>query len=358
LIQLGKPQIGLSEKISVWRQLSSGHLAQGSKVLEFERKFSKLSGTDHVIAVNSGTSALHIGNLSLGLGPGDEVILPSFTFAASANSVALTGAKPVFCDVDPDFFTLDPTKVRALITARTKAIMAVHLYGQMSDMEALKELASEFDLLLIEDAAQAHGAAQNGRPAGSWGNFAAFSFYPTKNMTTGEGGAITTNSVDLNRMSRLLRNQGMIERYKNEVVGLNNRMTEISAVIGIMQLRKLKKFTSLRIRNAEILTDLLGDVKGIQLPKIRKNSIHVFHQYTILVDSERDKFSVELEKLGVKSAVYYPEAVHKLPAYGEDINLPVTESLNARCLSIPVHSALKKKEVYKVAKAIRKVLGQ
>jgi dTDP-4-amino-4,6-dideoxygalactose transaminase len=236
--------------------------------------------------------------------------------------------------------------------------MAVHLYGQMSDMEALEELAKELNLFLIEDAAQAHGAALSGRPAGSWGDFAAFSFYPTKNMTTGEGGAITTNIFDLDRMGRLLRNQGMIERYKNEVVGLNNRMTEVAAVIGLAQLRKLEKFTSLRIRNAEILNELLGDVEGIQLPKIRKNSIHVFHQYTILVDSERDKFSVELEKLGVQSSVYYPEAVHKLPAYGEDLHLPVTESLNARCLSIPVHSALKKNEVYKVAKAVRKVLGR
>lgn len=358
MIQLGKPQIGLSEKISVWRQLSSGHLAQGSKVLEFERHFSKLSGTNHVIAVNSGTSALHIGNLALGLGPGDEVILPSFTFAATANSVALTGATPVFCDVDPVFFTLDPIKVRELITEKTKAIMAVHLYGQMADMVGLQALAREFNLFLIEDAAQAHGASLNGIPAGNWGDFAAFSFYPTKNMTTGEGGAITTNSSSLERSSRLLRNQGMIERYKNEVVGLNNRMTEISAVIGIAQLRKLDKFTTLRIRNAKLLSDSLSGTKHVSLPKTREGSTHVFHQYTILIDGSRDEFSKDLKKLGVESSIYYPEAVHRLAAYGHKFSLPVTESLNSKCLSIPVHPGLSVRAVKAVARAVRKALGQ
>jgi dTDP-4-amino-4,6-dideoxygalactose transaminase len=308
--------------------------------------------------VNSGTSALHIGNLSLGLGPGDEVIVPSFTFAATANSVALTGATPVFCDVDPDFFTLDPSRVRELISDKTKAIMAVHLYGQMADMFALRAIAKEFNLFLIEDAAQAHGASLNGIPAGGWGEFAAFSFYPTKNMTTGEGGAITTNSSTVDRSSRLLRNQGMIERYRNEVVGLNNRMTEISAVIGIAQLTKLKNFTSLRIRNAKLLSDLLVDTKHINLPKIRVGSTHVFHQYTVLIDGPRDEFSRDLKKLGVESSIYYPEAVHRLVAYGHQFSLPVTDSLTSRCLSLPVHPGLSIRNVQTVAKAVRKALGQ
>ena len=358
MIHLGKPQIGVREKVAVWRQLSSGQLSQGAKVSVFEDKFSNFSGAKHVIAVNSGTSALHIGNLALGLGPGDEVILPSFTFAASANSVALTGATPIFCDVDPIFFTLDVEKARSLITKKTKAIMAVHLYGQMADMVGLQALAKEFNLSIIEDAAQAHGAELNGTAAGKWGKFGAFSFYPTKNMTTGEGGAITTDLPELDRMSRLLRNQGMIERYKNEVVGLNNRMTELAAAIGIVQLERLPKFTKIRIRNANLLSALMGDLKGIRVPKVRSGSTHVFHQYTILVESDRDGFSKELEKLNIQSSVYYPEAVHRLPAYAQSQSLPVTESLNSRCLSIPVHPKLTIRNIHRLADAVRKVLGE
>jgi len=357
MITLGGPSLGLAEKVAVWKQLSSGQLAQGAKVAEFEGKFATWSGCQNVVALNSGTSALHVGNLALGLQAGDEVIVPSFTFAASANSIALTGATPIFCDVDPVYFTLDPEKVRSLITPKTKAIMAVHLYGQMADMASLKVLAKEFDLFLIEDAAQAHGAHLNGTPAGGWGDFGAFSFYPTKNMTTGEGGALTTSQAKIDRSSRLLRNQGMVERYKNEVVGLNNRMTELEAVIGIQQLKRIDNFNSRRIRNASILSTALSGLNGVQVPTVRPNSKHVFHQYTILVTQDRDQFSKELAKLNVQSAAYYPTPVHRLPAFRVDANLPVTAQLTSACLSLPVHPSLSRSKVQKVAMAVRQVLG-
>jgi len=357
MIGLGGPSLGFSEKLAVWGQLSSGKLAQGPKVAEFEASFAEWLGAKNAIAVNSGTSALHIGNLALGLGPGDEVIVPAFTFAASANSIALTGATPVFCDVDPHYFTLDPTQVEKLITPKTKAIMTVHLYGQMSDMAALKAISDKHSLFLIEDAAQAHGAHIDGVPAGSWGDYAAFSFYPTKNMTTGEGGAITTGNEDLVRVSKLLRNQGMLERYRNEIVGLNNRMTEIAAVIGLAQLKKIDGFTAKRIRNARILSEALFDVPGIQVPAVRENSRHVFHQYTVLVEGDRDSFASRLRSLGVDSATYYPVPIHKLSPFASKEVLPVSDHLSQHCLSLPIHPSLSPSRTKKVASAVRKAIG-
>lgn len=357
MIGLGGPSLGLREKLAVWAQLSSGKLAQGAKVAEFEASFAKWLGAKNAVAVNSGTSALHIGNLALGLGPGDEVIVPAFTFAASANSIALTGATPVFCDVDPTYFTLDPVQVEKLITPKTKAIMTVHLYGQMSDMTALKGIADRRKLFLIEDAAQAHGAAIDDIPAGSWGDYAAFSFYPTKNMTTGEGGAITTGSDDLVRVSKLLRNQGMLERYRNEVVGLNNRMTEIAAVIGLAQLKRIDGFNAKRVRNAGILTGELSGLPGVQLPVARENSKHVFHQYTVVVDGDRDSFASELRSLGVDSSAYYPVPIHKLAPFASKESLPISEHLSEHCLSLPIHPSLSPSRVKRVASSVRKVLG-
>ena len=357
MIGLGGPSIGLREKAAVWAQLSSGKLAQGLRVSEFEAKFASWIGAEFAVAVNSGTSALHIGNLALGLGPGDEVIVPSFTFAASANSIALTGATPVFCDVEAEYFTLDPIKVEALVTKNTKAIMAVHLYGQIADMVSLRKIAHKHNLFLIEDAAQSHGAALNDVPAGTWGDYAAFSFYPTKNMTTGEGGALTTANPDLVRKAQLLRNQGMLERYRNEVVGLNNRMTEIAAVIGLEQLKRLEGFNSKRIRNARILTEKLDNLPGISVPAVRTGSKHVFHQYTIIVDGNRDSFAKELKSAGVETGIYYPFPVHKLEPFSSTSNLPVTDYLTQHCLSLPIHPSHSPSKIAKVAAAVRKVAG-
>lgn len=357
MISMSKPRIGLAEKVAVWRQLSSGRLAQGEKVREFEDKFARWVGSSACIAVNSGTSALHIGNLGLGIGPGDEVILPSFSFAASANSVALTGATPVFCDIEPDFFTIDPLKVSKLITEKTKAIMVVHLYGQMAEMNQISQIASAHGLMIIEDAAQAHGAHLGGRPAGTWGDYGAFSFYPTKNMTTIEGGAITTSLEGVEHFARMMRNQGMIAKYQNEIVGLNNRMTEISAVIGITQLERLEKTNSKRIENALFLTELLSGVPGVRAPSVRPDSMHVFHQYTVIVAQDRELFRSELSRLGIETAVYYPSPIHKLPAFNQADDLEVTDFVSSHCLSLPAGPEKSKKQLEKISFAIRKVMG-
>ena len=232
-----KPIIGEEERAAVDAVLASGQVAQGPQVAAFEQEFGdQLVDGRTCVAVNSGTSGLHLGLLAAGVGPGDEVIVPSFTFAATANSVALTGATPVFVDIEPTWFCLDPVAVEAAISERTKAIMPVHLFGHPADMTALGEVAARHGVMLFEDAAQAHGATWDGARVGSFGSFAMFSLYPTKNMTSGEGGMVSCVDDDLVRRVKLLRNQGMERQYANEVIGLNNRMTDIHAAIGRVQL--------------------------------------------------------------------------------------------------------------------------
>ena len=358
VIGLGGPNLGFRERVRVSRVLSSGKLAQGSLVSEFENRFAEKFKLGSSVALNSGTSALHLGGIALEIGPGDEVIVPSFTFAATANAFAIQGAKVVFADVEKDFFTIDPVHVEKLITPRTKAVVAVHLYGQLADVSALSALCKANNIALIEDAAQAHGAMLEGLFAGSWGVYSAFSFYPTKNMTSGEGGMLTTFDAALERKVRLLRNQGMIERYRNEVAGLNNRMTEIGAAIGIEQLRKLDGFNAARIRNSELYFDKLSSTPGIVLPKVRSASKHVFHQFTVQLHGSRDDFATELRSLGVESGIYYPTPVHRLEAYKSQADLPVTEQLAKSCLSLPIHPRLSRKQIDSVVHSVKQVLGQ
>ena len=352
-IKMARPIIGLGERRAVDKVLRSGALAQGSQVLEFEGQFSQLVSGRPCVATNSGTSALHIAMLALGIGPGDEVIVPSFTFAATANSVALTGATPVFVDIDRDIFTMDPTSVEAAITAKTRAVMPVHLYGHMADMTRLSQIASKNSLLIIEDAAQAHLATWDGKPAGAWGDAAAFSFYPTKNMTTGEGGMIALSDKEVERRSRLYRNQGMEIRYQNEVVGLNNRMTEIEAAIGLVQLKKLARWTSKRQSNAKFLSENLDQVIA---PKIAAEAAHVFHQFTVKVEGHhRDKFAAELKRRGVGCDVYYPIPVHRLPSFDSKVDLPITEQIKDVCLSLPVHPSLTKSDLNRIVETVNSV---
>ena len=243
-----RPLIGEEEIGAVAAVMRTGLIAQGPQVAAFEEEFcAALVPGVQAVAVNSGTSALHLGLLAAGIGPGDEVIVPSFTFAATANSVAITGATPVFADIDPLTFTLSPAAVEAAITPRTRAIMPVHLYGHPAPMDALQSIADAHGLMVFEDAAQAHGASLHGRAVGSFGAFAAFSFYPTKNMTSGEGGMVTSSEPEIIRGVKLARNQGMETRYANEIVGLNNRMTDIHAAIGRVQLTKVGAWTRARV---------------------------------------------------------------------------------------------------------------
>lgn len=354
MIPAARPIIGEDEWASVHKVMQSGLLAQGPEVAAFETEFSDLVvAGSQCIAVNSGTSALHLSLLALGVGPGDEVIVPSFTFAATANSVALTGATPVFVDIEPEFFTMDPRAVEAAITHRTRGVMPVHLYGHPARLSELVEACARHGLFLLEDAAQAHAAAQDGRPAGTWGAAAAFSFYPTKNMTSGEGGMVVTDDASVARTVRLLRNQGQERRYENEVVGLNNRMTDIHAAIGRVQLSKLEAWTQTRQRNADFLT---SELKGVVTPRVAAGARHVYHQYTIRTSGhDRDRFAELLADRGVGTGVYYPIPNHRLPAYNRALDLPETEMAAKECLSLPVHPSLSQADLETIVDAVNEI---
>jgi perosamine synthetase len=351
-IPIAKPLINWREQLAVMRVLKSGSLTQGPEVKLFEEEFSKIVGGRDCVAVNSGTSALHISLLALGIGSGDEVILPSFTFAATANVVALVGAIPVFVDIDPITYCINADLIQSVITKKTKAIVVVHLYGLAADMKRILEIAKINSLLVIEDAAQAHLASIDNKNVGTFGDAAAFSFYPTKNMTSGEGGMIVLkNSVDA-RICRLLRNQGMESKYQNEIIGFNLRMTDIHAAIGRCQLRKLPEATEKRIRNAQYLSQKLNSKFTPYVPTGFK---HVFHQYTVRIKYGRNDFSVALKNLGIGNSVYYPTQVHKLPSFDLDLILHETELATNEVLSLPVHSSLTKIQLTKICDSFNKL---
>ena len=352
MIRIAMPTVGPEEQEAVQAVLASGGLAQGPKVAELEEAFSALVDGRECVAVNSGTSALHMALLAHGIGPGDEVIVPSFTFAATANSVRLAGAEPVFADIDPATFCLDPAAVAAAVGPRTAAIMPVHLYGQPADMTAIGEVARRAGLLVVEDAAQAHAAADQGRPAGALGDAAAFSFYPTKNMTTGEGGMVVTADHAAARQVRLLRSQGMERQYENEIVGYNLRMTDIAAAIGVVQLRRLPGFTQRRQDNAAVLDRALAGHPSVTPPPVRAGAVHVYHQYTVR-SPERDQLQLRLDAAGIECRVYYPTPVHRLaPFAAGKADLPETDRAAAEVLSLPVGPHLSDDEVAAVAAAV------
>ena len=346
-----RPIIGDEEREAVDRVLRSGMLAQGPEVAAFEAEFSEHFGLGRAcVAVNSGTSGLHLGLLSSGIKAGDEVIVPSFTFAATANSVALTGATPIFADIALDDFTLDPASVEASITERTKAIMPVHLYGHPAKMEALRAIADAHGLMLFEDAAQAHGASLNGTPVGAFGTFGMFSLYPTKNMTSGEGGMVSCANHEVERNVRLYRNQGMLQQYHNEVVGLNNRMTDIHAAIGRVQLTKVDAWTAKRQANAAFLS---AHLDGVTTPPVAPGAVHVYHQYTVRVAADRDGLAKALkDEYAVGSGMFYPVPNHRLKPFQVDLDLPNTERAALECLSLPVHPSLSQGDLERIVTAV------
>jgi len=346
-LQLAQPQINWQERKAVNRVLRSLNITQGPEVKAFENEFAKKVDGRECVAVNSGTSALHLSLIALGIGKGDEVIVPSFTFAATANVVALVGANPVFVDIDPLTYCLDPEAVKKALSARTKAIIVVHLFGLPADMSSIMKLAKKNNLLVIEDAAQAHLASINNRYVGTFGDAAAFSFYPTKNMTSGEGGMIVLSNSALARTCRLLRNQGMEKKYHNEIPGYNLRMTDIHAAIGRVQLKKLDRMTDARIRNAEFLNSNLDS----KFTPLTPNGFrHVFHQYTVRIKTDRLEFSNTLKNFGIGNDIYYPTQVHRLPSFAQELNLPETERATKEVLSLPVHPGLSKKDLNRIVK--------
>ena len=346
-----KPLIGAEERAAVDRVLQSGMLAQGPEVAAFEREFSEHFHLEReCVAVSSGTSGLHLGLLSSGVGPGDEVIVPSFTFAATANSVALTGATPVFADIDPDDFCVSPASVEAAVTERTVGIMPVHLYGHPAKMVALGEIAAHHGLRLFEDAAQAHGASLDGRPVGSFGQFAMFSLYPTKNMTSGEGGMVSVADDETGRRLRLYRNQGMERQYHNEVVGFNARMTDIHAAIGREQLKKVDAWTRRRQENAAFLSEHL---EGVTPPPVSDGAVHVYHQYTVRVPSDRDGVAAALrEEYQIGSGMFYPVPNHQLAPFRAEVELPETARAARECLSLPVHPSVSEGDLERIVTAV------
>jgi perosamine synthetase len=348
MIPAARPIIGKEERAAVDRVMATGMIAQGPEVEAFEREFSELVEGRHCVAVNSGTSALHLGLLAAGVSPGDEVIVPSFSFAATANSVRLAGAEPVFVDIDPDTFCVAPAAVAAAVTPRTSAIMPVHLYGHPAAMDEIRSTAQRHGLLVVEDAAQAHAASWRHRPVGALGDLAAFSFYPTKNMTAGEGGMVVTGDAEVARKVRLLRNQGMERRYENEVIGFNTRMTDIHAAVGRVQLAKLAGWTADRQRNAKVLD---AGLETVVVPPVAPQAVHVYHQYTVR-SPERDALQARLQERGVGSGVYYPTPIHRLPSFGLQLDLPETERAAREVLSLPVHPALEDGDLEKIIAAV------
>ncbi len=352
MIPIARPHIGAEELAAVSQVLSSGQLAQGEQVALFERRFAELCQVKEAIAVSSGTAALHLALLAHDIGPGDEVITTPLSFAATANTILLVGAKPVFVDIEPDTYNIDPALVEAAITPRTRAIMPVHLYGNPSDMDRLSQLAEEHQLILIEDACQAHAATIRGKPVGSFGT-GCFSFYATKNMTTGEGGMVTTNDPEIAERVRLWRSHGQQRRYHHVALGYNLRMMDIQAALGLAQMEKLETWTEQRIANAAFLTSQLRE--WVKTPIVRPGYRHVYHQYTIQVPGNRDAWQQALTERGIGTAVHYPCPIHQQPFYQEqgfNISLPIAEAAAQQILSLPVHPAVSKEDLATITQEV------
>ncbi|MGH8963824.1 MAG: DegT/DnrJ/EryC1/StrS family aminotransferase [Actinomycetes bacterium] len=329
------------------RVLRSGHLAQGHEVAAFEHEFGEQLGHRYCVAVNSGTTALWLTLSALGIGPGDEVITTAFTFGATAAAIHLTGATTVFADIDADTLCLDPAAAAAAITPRTAAIMPVHLYGHPAPMDQITDLATRYGLAVVEDAAQAHGASLRGTPTGAFGHAGAFSFYATKNMTSIEGGMITTADAELAHRARLLRNQGMdTDRgtpYHYDIVGVNGRMNDVAAAVARTELAALRARTDARRRHATQLNHNLAALPGIRTPIQRPGAQHVYHQYVIRLHDgppRRTHLQRALRHARISSAVHYPVPLHRSRAYFTNTNLPNSDLAARQVLSLPVHPAL------------------
>ena len=361
-VPIAKPIIGEDEIDNVVEVLKSGMIAQGPKVEEFEQKFAQWVGAEYGIAVNSGTAALHTAMLSCGIGEGDEVITTPFTFIASGNSILYTKAKPVFVDIDLKTYTINPDLIEDKITENTKAILPVHLYGQSANMDKINEIAEKYGLIVIEDAAQAHGATCKGENVGCIGDMACFSFYPTKNMTTSEGGMITTDDEELAEAAKIFRAHGASVRYHHDTIGYNFRMTDISAAIGLAQLEKIDEFNDKRISHASYLNDGLSDVDGIITPYCAYDSKHVYHQYTIRVEKgNRNDWVRIINDCGVGCGIHYPITLYNQPIYKTlEItgDCPNAELAADNVISLPVHPSLTQDDLDLVISAVKKASSE
>jgi len=356
MIPVASPVFGEAEQEAVADVLASGMVADGPEVRRFESEFAAACDAGHAVATSNGTTALVAALEALDVGEGDTVVTTPFSFVASANAIRLVGATPVFADVDPETYNLDPAATRAAVReADADGILAVHLYGLPADLSALADVAEDEDAFLIEDAAQAHGARFDGSPVGSFGDAAAFSFYPTKNMTTGEGGMVVTNREEVAEAAASYVNHGRggDGGYAHREVGSNHRMTSIAAAIGRVQLDRLPAWVEARRENAAALSDAVSTVDGVQAPVEPDGRRHAYHQYTVRCE-DRDALADHLEAAGVGTGVYYPTAIPELDAYdGFDAAVPVARSLAESVLSLPVHPALSDADLEQVVDAVR-----
>lgn len=359
MIPIARPDLGEEEIAAVTDVLRGGMIAQGRRVADLEHRWAERLGVRHAVAVSNGTVALMATLAGLGVAPGDEVITVSHTFAATVNAILWTGATPVFVDVEPDTYLIDAKRIEAAITPRTRVILPVHLFGLVADMDMIRAIADRHGLAVVEDAAQAHGATFRGRAAGSFGH-GTFSLYATKNMTTAEGGFITTDDDRLADWLRLYRNQGMRARYEFEILGFNFRLTDVAAAIGLVQLDKLQRNTDRRRAIADAYDAAFADLP-VATPVAPAGRTHVFHQYTLVVGERRDELVRSLREAGVGADVYYPIPVHR-QAYvqerGVHADLPVTDRLAATTLSLPIFPGLTEEEQAVVISAVRDAIGR
>jgi perosamine synthetase len=354
MIPIARPDLGPEELEAVAEVLGSGMIAQGRKVAELEERWAEFIGVRHAIALANGTVALMSIFSGIDLEPGDEVITVSHTFAATANAILYTGATPVFIDIEPDTYLIDAKKIEAAITPRTRAICPVHLFGLVADMDMIRAIADRHGLAVVEDACQAHGATFRGRKAGSFG-YGAFSLYATKNMTTAEGGFVTTNDDRLADWLRLYRNQGMRARYQFEMLGYNFRLTDLAAAVGLAQFGKLARNTARRQAVAAGYDEAFADL-AVRLPVTPDGRNHVFHQYTVDVGPARDAILAELREAGIGADIYYPIPVHRqeyIMERGLHADLPVTDAAAARTLALPIFPGLTEDEQTQVIEAFR-----
>lgn len=337
--------------------LEKGMYINGDEVANFEKEFARYIGVNHGIGVGSGTEALHLALVGCGIGRGDEVITVSHTAVATVAAIELSGATPVFVDIEPDFYTINPELIKNALTRRTKAIIPVHLYGQTADLQSIMEIARKHGLIVIEDCAQAHGAKYNARFAGSYSDVACFSFYPTKNLgALGDGGIVITDDGEIAHKVRLLREYGWAERYISYIAGWNSRLDEIQAAVLRVKLRYIDVDIASRIRVAGIYNESLSSVSNLVLPKVREKTIHVYHQYVIR-HPNRDKMQTFLRENDIGALIHYPIPIHLQPAYKGRIpgseNLPETERAAREVLSLPIYPELSEQDSSKVIKTIK-----
>jgi dTDP-4-amino-4,6-dideoxygalactose transaminase len=367
VIPINLPKIGEEEVQAVIKVMRSGYLTsglgQGPVVSEFEAKFAKFADAKHAIAVNTGTAALHAAIAAMGVKAGDEVILPSFTFVATAEAVVLAGGKPVFADIDPETYNLDPEPVAKAVTKKTKVIVPVDLYGLSADMEPIREVAKKYGCKIVEDAAQAHGLSYLGKQPGAYADAACWSLYASKNMTTGEGGVVTTNDDHIAEVVRMVRTHGERAKYASEMLGNNYRMTEMEAAIGVEQLKKLPSFVAKRRENALHLTEILSKSDKLCLPHEFEGDVHSWYLYTARLyhgeEAKRDKLLDDLHKAGIGAEAYYIHPVHTMPYYRNTfgaITLPVTEEAAKQVFSLPIHPGVTAEQVEFIGKTVLSLL--